>query len=173
VPLLEIQLKQTRPQKLNGREEEYDIRKNNRRCRAISRLPPNRGDWRFAQRLKERGYEVYAVNPNATEIAGWKCYPNLSAIPGGVEAVVIGTRPEHGETTMQEVVRLGVPIVWMHRAFDQGSVSETATKYGREHGVLVIDGGCPLMFGKTSDGGHRFMCWFLTLTGKVPKTVLA
>jgi uncharacterized protein len=139
----------------------------------VSRKPSGHGSNFVAQRLQEQGYEVFVVNPNATQIGDWKCYPNLEAIPGGVEAVVIGTRPEHTETTMQEVVKLSIPMVWMHRAFDAGSVSPAATKYGREHGVLVIDGGCPLMFGKTSDGGHRFMCWFLSLTGQVPKTVLA
>jgi uncharacterized protein len=137
----------------------------------VSRKPAGHGSNVVAQRLQERGYEVYVVNPNADQIAGWKCYPNLEAIPGGVEAVVIGTRPEHTETTMQEVVKLGIGFVWMHRAFDSGSVSQAATKYGREQGVLVIDGGCPLMFGKTSDGAHRFMCWFLSLTGKVPRII--
>jgi uncharacterized protein len=139
----------------------------------VSRKPAGHGSNAVAQRLQERGYQVYAINPNATELAGLKCYPNLEAIPGGVEGVMIGTRPEHAKTTMQEVVKLGIPMVWMHRAFDAGSVSEAATKYGRKHGVLVIDSGCPLMFGKTSDGAHRFMCWFLSLTGKIPKTILA
>jgi hypothetical protein len=59
----------------------------------------------------------------------------------------------------------------MHRAFGQGSVSDAATALGREHGVTVIDGGCPLMFGPTADGGHKFMCRMLTMTGKVPKAV--
>jgi len=27
------------------------------------------------------------------------------------------------------------------------------------------------MFGPTSDGGHKVMCWMLKLTGKVPRTV--
>jgi hypothetical protein len=43
--------------------------------------------------------------------------------------------------------------------------------YGREHGITVIDGGCPLMFGKTADGGHKVMCAFLKLTGAVPRVV--
>jgi uncharacterized protein len=137
----------------------------------VSRTGSSHGSNVVAKRLKARGYEVFAVNPNADNIDGWKCYPNLESIPEGVQAVVIGTRPEHSETTMREVVKLNIPMVWMHRSFDKGSVSESATQYGREHGVLVIDGGCPLMFGPTSDGAHRLMCWFLTLTGKVPKIV--
>ena len=137
----------------------------------VSRTSKSHGGNVVAERLAERGYEVFAVNPNAQEIDGTPCYPNLTAIPGGVEAVVIATRPEHAEQTMREAVELGIKVVWMHRAFDGGSVSEAATQYGREHGGLVIDGGCPLMFGSASDGGHRLMCWFLSLTGKVPRTV--
>ena len=72
---------------------------------------------------------------------------------------------------MREVVDLGISDVWMHRAFGPGSVSAAAAAYGREHGVTVIDGGCPLMYGQASDGGHRFMCRLLTLTGAVPRTV--
>lgn len=137
----------------------------------VSHAPKGHGSNVVYQRLKERGYEVFAVNPNADTVDGDACYPNLSSIPGGVSAVVIGTRPERAQATMQEAALLGITQVWMHRAFGAGSVSSAATEYGRAHGITVIDGGCPLMFDKTSDGGHRFMCRLLTLTGKVPRQV--
>ena len=38
--------------------------------------------------------------------------------------------------------------------------------------MVVIDGGCPLMFGPTADGGHKVMCALLKLTGAVPRRVL-
>lgn len=40
---------------------------------------------------------------------------------------------------------------------------------GREHGIAVIPGACPNMFGATSDPGHRSMCGLLKLTGKLPR----
>ena len=122
-------------------------------------------------RLRERGYEVFAVNPNAPTAEGDPTYPDLRSIPGGIEAVVIGTRPERAEATMREAIDLGVTHVWMHRSFGAGSVSEPATTVGRQNGVTVIDGGCPLMFDPTSDGGHSVMCRLFTLFGKVPKQV--
>lgn len=137
----------------------------------VSRSPDQHGANVVYQRLKECGYTVFAVNPNADTIDGERAYPNLAAIPGGVEAVVIGTSAAHAPDTMREIVDLKIPYAWMHRSFGAGSVSEEATAIGRDAGVLVIDGGCPLMFGKTSDGGHRFMCKMLKMTGKVPKTV--
>ncbi len=137
----------------------------------VSHAPQGHGSNAVYQRLKERGYAVFAVNPNAPEIEGDPTYPSLGAIPDGVQAVVIGTRPEHALATMQEAVRLGITKVWMHRAFGAGSVSPGATAYGRAHGVTVIDGGCPLMFGPTADGGHKVMCAMLKLTGAVPRRV--
>jgi hypothetical protein len=137
----------------------------------VSANPKGHGSNAVYCRLRERGYQVSAVNPNSPTAEGDATYPNLAAIPGGVEAVVIGTRPDHAEATMREAIDLGITHVWMHRAFGGGSVSDAATQLGRANGVTVIDGGCPLMFGPTSDGGHRFMCKMLTMTGKVPRTV--
>lgn len=137
----------------------------------VSHAPKGHGSNAVYQRLRDRGYEVFAVNPNAHRVEGDVTYPDLASIPGGVEAVVIGTRPERAEDTMREVVALGIGQVWMHRAFGAGSVSEAATRYGRDHGVTVIDGGCPLMFDPTADGGHKAMCSILKMTGAVPRRV--
>lgn len=137
----------------------------------VSRNPSGHGSNAVYLRLRERGYEVFAVNPNAEQVEGDPCYPSLAAIPGGVTAVVIATSPQHATDSMRQVVAAGVKHAWMHRAFGAGSVAAEATALGRENGVTVIDGGCPLMFGPTSDGGHRVMCRLLTLTGKVPRSV--
>lgn len=135
----------------------------------VSRTPKEHGSNTVYRRLRERGYQVFAVNPNAQRVEGDPAYPNLAAIPGGVDAVVIGTRPEIGETTMRECADLGIRHVWMHRGPGAGSVSTAATEFGRQHGITVIDGGCPLMVGPTSDLGHRFMR--IVFAGSVPKQV--
>ena len=60
----------------------------------VSRNPQGHGSNVVYQRLRDRGYEVFAVNPNAETVEGDPSYPNLRSIPGGVDAVVIGTNPE-------------------------------------------------------------------------------
>lgn len=137
----------------------------------VSRTPETHGSNVVYRRLRERGYEVFAVNPNADEVEGDKSYPDLGSIPGGVDAVVIGTRPETAEVTMKECAQLGIDRVWMHRAFGQGSASDVAAEFGREHDITVIDGGCPCMFDPTADAGHKVMKAMLTLTGNVPREV--
>ena len=72
---------------------------------------------------------------------------------------------------MRECADLGIKRVWMHRSFGRGSVSDTATLYGRERGITVIDGGCPCMFDPTADLGHKLMRLVFTLNGNVPKAV--
>ena len=59
----------------------------------------------------------------------------------------------------------------MHRSFGEGSVCDQATAYGRENGVTVIDGGCPLMFGSIADPAHKVMRLLFGMTGKVPRKV--
>jgi uncharacterized protein len=137
----------------------------------VSRNPQGHGSNAVYQRLRDRGYEVFAINPNADEVEGDVCYHDLKSVPGGVEAVVIGTRPETAEATMRECAALGIRYVWMHRSFGAGSVSDAATTYGRQHGITVIDGGCPLMFNPTADVGHKAMRMVMTRTGKVPRQV--
>ncbi len=137
----------------------------------VSRNPQGHGANVVYQRLRQRGYEVFAVNPNAEQVEGDACYHDLQSIPGGVDAVMIGTRPEMAEETMRECAELGVTKVWMHRSVGGGSVSDAATVYGRDHGITVIDGGCPLMFGRAADFGHKAMRFVFTMTGKVPKQV--
>ena len=135
----------------------------------VSRTPKTHGSNTVYKRLRDRGYQVFAINPNAGRIEGADAYPHLKAIPGGVDAVVIATRPEIADKTMRECAEIGIEHVWMHHGAGASSVSASATEYGREHGITVIDGGCPLMFGPTADFGHK--CMRVLLGKRVPKQV--
>jgi uncharacterized protein len=135
----------------------------------VSRAPKDHGSNVVYKRLRDRGYQVFAVNPNADQAEGDRCYHDLASVPGGIEAVVIGTKPETAEATMRECADLGIKHVWMHRGPGAGSVSAAATGYGRRRGITVIDGGCPLMFGPTADTGHKIMR--LMFASHVPKQV--
>ena len=121
----------------------------------VSRKPKDHGSNTVFKRLRDRGYQVFAVNPNADRVEGAQSYHDLKSIPGDVDAVVIATAPDKAEGTMRECAELGITRVWMHRSYGQGSVNASAAAYGREHGITVIDGGCPLMFDPIADFGHK------------------
>lgn len=137
----------------------------------VSHAPRGHGSNAVYTWLRSHGYEVFAVNPSVDTVEGDPAYPSLQAIPGGVDAVVVATAPEHAQETMEQAADAGVTTVWMHRAMGAGSVSDGATAWGRAHGLTVIDGGCPLMFHPDADGFHHAMCRVLTWTGKVPRRV--
>jgi len=122
------------------------------------------------KRLRDRGYEVVALNPNADEIEGEPCYRSLKAVPGKVDGVVAVTRPEDTEKLVHDCAEAGVTRVWMHYGIHGGgtSVSENAVEFCNQHNISVITGVCPLMFGKPSDGFHRLIRRWYEFTGKIP-----
>jgi hypothetical protein len=122
------------------------------------------------RKLKRDGHEVFAVNPNADVFDGDPCYPDLSAIPGGVDGVVVVTRPELTEAIVRQCDAAGVRRVWMHQSFMRAgtSVSQAAVEYCHAHDIAVIAGACPMMYGPDADLGHRCMRWVLGLTGGLP-----
>ncbi len=119
----------------------------------VSRNAAGHGGNYVYKTLRKQGYEVFAVNPNADTVEGDTCYRDLASIPGGVDGVVIATNPTATGSVVDECIRLGIHRVWMHRSFGGGSVEATAVKAGRDAGLTVIAGACPLMFG--DEGGHR------------------
>lgn len=134
----------------------------------VSRQAAGHGGNYVYKTLKTRGYEVFAVNPNADTVEGDPCYRSLADIPGGVDGVVIATNPAATGAVVDDCVRLGIKRVWMHRSFGGGSVDDGAVKTGRDAGLTVIAGACPLMFGDKADFGHKCMRWMLGFTGGKP-----
>jgi uncharacterized protein len=120
-------------------------------------------------RLKNTGHDVFAINPNMQTFEGDRCYPDLKSIPGGVDGVVIITRPEVTERIVHDCSDAGVNRVWMHQSIGKASsVSPEAVEYCRQHDISVIAGACPMMYGDGVDFGHRCMRWVLNLTGGLP-----
>lgn len=120
-------------------------------------------------RLKKTGHDVFAVNPHMQTFEGDRCYPTLQAIPGGVDGVVIITRPEVTQQIVRDCNEAGVRRVWMHESLAKGSsVSSEAVDYCRAHDISVIAGACPMMYGPDVDFGHTCLRWILSITGKLP-----
>jgi predicted CoA-binding protein len=122
------------------------------------------------RKLKAAGYQVFAVSPGTPTFDGDPCYPDLAAIPGGVDGVVIVNRPEVTDAVVRQCAEVGIPRVWMHQSLMKAgtSVSSQAVDFCQEHGIAVIAGACPMMYVRGADVGHRCMRWLLRLTGGLP-----
>lgn len=135
----------------------------------VSRNNSNAAGSLIYRRLKRMGHEVFAVNPNMRTFDGDQCYPDLQSIPGGVDGVVIITRPETTARIVHDCSDAGVRRVWMHQSIAKASsVSPDAVEYCRRHDISVIAGACPMMFGDGVDLGHKCIRWFMKLTGGLP-----
>ena len=121
------------------------------------------------RRLKKTGHDVFAVNPNLQTFENDRCYPDVKAIPGGVDGAVIITRPETTQRIARDCDAAGIRRVWMHQSMAKGSsVSPEAVEYCGQHGISVIAGACPMMFGDGVDFGHACMRWFMGVTKGLP-----
>lgn len=122
------------------------------------------------RKLKRDGHEVFGINPNLPEFEGTPCYPDIASIPGGVDAVVIVTRPSITEAIVRQCGDAGVTRVWMHQSLARAgtSVSPAAVDFCQAHDIEVIAGACPMMYGPNVDFGHRCMRVLLGLTGGLP-----
>jgi predicted CoA-binding protein len=115
--------------------------------------------------LKSKGYTVFAINPKAEKIGDDPCYPDLRSLPEPVEGVVVVVPPAQTEQVMRQVVESGIPRVWLQ----QGAESETAIRYGEEHGISVVHNECILMFAEPAAFPHRLHRWIWKILGKLPK----
>ncbi|MBU6298487.1 MAG: CoA-binding protein [Alphaproteobacteria bacterium] len=133
----------------------------------VSRKPQQAANAIY-RKLRKSGFDVLPVNPNAAEVEGVRCYPDLTSIPGAIDGVVIATRPSTAPNLVRQCAGKGVRQVWFHRSFGGGSVSGEAVEECKTRGIQCIVGGCPLMYCEPVDAGHRCMRAWLRLLGRVP-----
>ena len=136
----------------------------------VSRKPQGHGSNAVYQRLRQRGYQVFAVNPSASEVEGDRCYPDLKSVPGAVDRVMIGTRPQTAEATMRvrrpgHQAGLDAPGA---RRGQRVAPSRRVRPPARHHGDR---GRVPCMFDRTADPGHKATRFMFTMTGNVPRRV--
>jgi hypothetical protein len=91
--------------------------------------------------LRTAGYTVYAVNPNADEILGDKCYPSVESLPQMPQVVDLVVPPKVTNQIVKTCKKLGIRKVWMQ----PGSESETALNFCKENNIEVVYGVCVMV----------------------------
>ena len=102
---------------------------------------PRKYGYQVYKDLKNAGYEVYPVNPNAREILGDKCYPSLESLPVKPDVVDLVVPPKITESVVKTCKKLGIKKVWLQ----PGSGSEMAINVCRKNGMDVIHGVCVMV----------------------------
>lgn len=104
---------------------------------------PERAGHYVPRYMAEHGYEIIAINPRFKDkVDGYKCYPNLAAIPKGtkVDAVDVFRSADFVPPLVDEAAALNPApkYFWMQ----PGTESEEAARLARERGMTPITGAC-------------------------------
>jgi predicted CoA-binding protein len=91
--------------------------------------------------LRNAGYTVYPVNPNANEILGDKCYARLESLPEIPQVVDLVVPPEATNEAVKVCKKLGIRRVWMQ----PGSESRMALDFCKENDIEVVYGVCVMV----------------------------
>lgn len=102
--------------------------------------------------LKQRGYQVSIVHPEAKEIDGDPCYPNLAALKDKVDGVVICVSPRQAGTVLREAAAAGIKNIWLQ----QGAQSKETADVAKELGIHPVTGKCILMYAPPVKSIHSF-----------------
>ncbi len=135
-------------------------------CKEIAVVGASRSGKKFgnsiASELRQRGYQVFLVHPEAQEIDRQLCYPNLAALEGKVNAVVICVPPYKAAQVLREAVAAGVKNIWLQ----QGADLSEAQKVAHELGVEPVSGKCILMYAGQVSSVHAFHRFIWKLVGQ-------
>ena len=115
--------------------------------------------------LTKKGYNVIPVHPQADEIGGVKCYPDLESVKDMVESALVMTPATQVPAVLNDAAEAGIKHVWVQ----QGADSEEAVKLGDEKGLDLVNGECIMMFAEPVGFLHRIHRWFWGRLGKLPQ----
>jgi hypothetical protein len=120
-----------------------------RTARTIAVVGMSDKTWRASHNigryLAGKGYRVLPVNPTLESIAGMQCYPDLEtamaaarADGGGIDLVDVFRASEHVPAIVDDVIRLGIPYLWLQ----DGVIHHEAIASAREAGVKCVQNDC-------------------------------
>jgi len=113
--------------------------------------------------LVAKGYRVYPIHPEATTIAGVRCYPDFPSLPEQVDSALLVLPPAQALAAVRKAAAAGIRRVWLQ----QGSESPAVLRACQELHIDVIWEQCILMFARPSSY-HKVHRWIWNALGKVP-----
>jgi len=100
---------------------------------------PARSSYFVATYLSQSSdYELYFVNPNATEILGRPVYKSLADLPVVPDIVDVFRRGSDIPSVIDDVVAIGAKTIWVQL----GIWNEEAAYYGESKGLTVVMDRC-------------------------------
>lgn len=102
--------------------------------------------------LIARGYEIYPVHPNAAQIDGLSCYPDLKSLEGKAESLLISIPSVKVPAVLEEAAHYGLKNIWLQ----QGSWSKEVQQTIDRLELQVVSKKCILMYAPPVTSFHKF-----------------
>lgn len=115
--------------------------------------------------LKEKGFKLYAVNPNMTDVDGEPCFADVSQLPVNVKHLLIATPVNQTEAVVAKAISKGITNIWIQQMAESASAIALAEK----NGINLISKQCILKFAEPVSGVHKFHRFINKLFGTYPK----
>jgi predicted CoA-binding protein len=113
--------------------------------------------------LLAKGYRVYPIHRQVSQIDGMACYPRLVDLPEKVNAVLIDVPPWEALDVIGQAAAAGIHYVWLQ----QGAESAEAVKLAATLGLALISSECVLLYAKPT-GVHLAHRFIRRITGSLP-----
>jgi hypothetical protein len=108
--------------------------------------------------------KIIPVNPNAEEIMGDKCYPNVKMLPPEVNSIIVFTKKAETASVIRDAKEKGITQIWIQQMAD----TKEAIDELQGSGINYITGECILMHYKPHSI-HKFHAGLKKLFGRFPK----
>jgi predicted CoA-binding protein len=115
--------------------------------------------------LMKKGFRVFPVNAHMQTFNNEPCYPDLKSLPEPIDGAVLVIPPAQTEQVVKDAAAANISRIWMQ----QGSESESAIQFCKEHNITTISGECILMHAEPVSFFHKFHRWINKLCGKLPR----
>ncbi len=107
---------------------------------------PHRASHNIGRYLDANGYRVLPVNPALSQVLGMPCYPDLDAAQAassqdtgaGIDLVDVFRASEHVPQIVDDVIRLGIPYLWLQDEV----IHDEAIARARAAGVKCVENDC-------------------------------
>jgi len=82
--------------------------------------------YKVYDRLKNKGYNVYPVNPKFDEIEGLTCYHSISDIPDNIDVISLIVNYKIGMEVIDKAKEKGIKNVWCQPGAESKELIEKA-----------------------------------------------
>jgi predicted CoA-binding protein len=116
----------------------------------VSRNPQKFG-YSVYHTLKDKGYSIVPVNPNAEKIDDINCLQSISQLDEDVKNLLIATNKRDTQKVLEEAISKGIRNIWIQN----GCETEEAIEYAGKNNINLVSKACFLMYANPT-GFHKF-----------------